>query len=611
MKILNKAVQNAMIHVAEPLSTVSFFLGGKYEKGYLDTAWRYILQSHPHDSINGVTQDKTANDVEYRLQQALEMSQVLRDKAIAQIVKRIKISDYNEGEQLLVVFNPHLYPVSDVIRTCICTPQKDSVWDIRAIDSKGKQLELQVISRDEKTFPVHDLEARPWPYATDRHHCYINTGEIPPMGYKTIHILPENHFDRTHFFWIPMRTSIGEDICRTGNVLENEFLKVVINNNGTLHVTDKGNNHTYDGLHYFEDTGDVGNYWAYYPPYRNKTYTTLTGQVQSWCEDNGPLFATIGICYTMLLPKCGYESKYGVRGEGKRSDDMTELTIHSYITLKKGSRRIDIKTKLSNTVSNHRLRIAFPLGMKTEIVSSAGHFTVDERPAAPVKDKNNEYWPEMQTLPMQNFIDISDKERGVAIVNNCLSEYEMTDNDDAVVYLTLFRAMDNMIVTWWEAVGEFPDQNGSQCLRDMEFEYSVYPHEGTWSESTVYKEAENLNVPLLAYQICGDLDGDLPEEYSFMESTNPNIVFSAMKKAEDRDSMIIRLYNPTKDDLTTNVILQLESKEVWLCNLNEDRQKQLWPEVNTRLEISVLQNEIITIELVFAYDFDINSIVKV
>jgi mannosylglycerate hydrolase len=58
----------------------------------------YMLKSHAHDSINGVTQDKTANDVVYRLNQALELSEVTADFACGEIVKRIDTSVYDKGD---------------------------------------------------------------------------------------------------------------------------------------------------------------------------------------------------------------------------------------------------------------------------------------------------------------------------------------------------------------------------------------------------------------------------------------------------------------------------------------------------------------------------------
>lgn len=598
LKQLNKKVQNVLIHKAEPLASAIGMLGKNYPKGFLDVAWKYTLESHPHDSINGVTQDKTAEDVEHRLNQALEMGMVVYDKAVAETLKMIDLSGYKENAILLVVFNPHPTPVSDVIEINICTPQEENIWSLSAMDSDGNQLELQEISRDEKVFPVHDTEARPWPYFTDRHLYYLNTGEIPAGGYKVMRFNSEKEFSRNHFYWMDMRKVPGEFISKNDHSLENEYVRVEMNTNGTLKVTEKEKGRIFDGLNYFEDTGDVGNYWAYYPPYNNKTYTTLTANVNSWQEDNGPLAATIAVEYKLELPAFGHEPMYGVRGESKRSEEKVVFKITSRITLKKGSKKVDIRTSIHNNAQNHRLRVAFPTGIKAEYTYASGHFTVDERPTVPEKDKEGKYWPEMQTLPMQHFVDISDGKNGLGLLNNCLTEYEIREDEDKTLYLTLFRAVGNMIVTWWEAVGVFPGKMGSQLQRDMEFQYSIYPHEGDWEKGNVYKEAENLNVALAPYQITQHNLGFLPQKYSFFSIQPENLILSAFKKAEDRDTFIMRLFNPTNSSLLGRIQFAAEIKEGYMTDLNEKRLDKLFIEKSSHIEIKVESNKIVTIEVV-------------
>lgn len=598
LKQLNKKVQNVLIHKAEPLASLANMLGKAYPKGFLDVAWKYVLESHPHDSINGVTQDKTADDVEHRLNQALEMGNVAYDKSVSEILKMLDLSKYDAKDTLLVVFNPHPRPVNDVVKACVCTPQEANIWSLIGIDCDGNKIDIQEVSRDEKPFPVHDLEARPWPYFADRHICYVYTGEIPAMGYKVIKFVPESHFKRDHFYWMNMRKSTGEYISHADNILENEYLRVEINTNGTLKVKDKKNDREYDSLHYFEDTGDIGNYWAYYPPYNNKTYTSLVGNAKSWYEDNGPLSATIAIEYTMELPAYGHEAMYGIRGESKRSEETEIFKIISRVTLKKGSKKVDIETTVKNNVKNHRLRIAFPTGIKAEYASASGHFTVDDRPRVPLKEKDGKYWPEMQTLPMQHFVDVSDGNKGIALLNNCLTEYELKDDENSTLYLTLFRAIGNMIVTWWEAVGVFPGKDGSQLLREMDFEYSIYPHDGNWIQGNVYSEAESLNVPLAPYQVNGNTIGSLPEKYSFLSIKPDNLVLSAFKKAEDRDSFIIRLFNPTDEEIHGTIQLGVNINEAYMTNLNEERLNDLLIENKNSIKIDVATNKIITVELV-------------
>jgi mannosylglycerate hydrolase len=206
----------------------------------------------------------------------------------------------------------------------------------------------------------------------------------------------------------------------------------------------------------------------------------------------------------------------------------------------------------------------------------------------------------MQTLPMQHFVDISDGEKGIALLNNCLTEYEVKDDENSTAYLTLFRAMGNMIVTWWEAVGVFPKQAGSQMQRTMEFEYSIYPHEGGWDKGLVYRQAEMLNAPVAPYQITPHHKGTLPREHSFVSVEPANLVMSSFKQAEDRDSLIVRLYNPTGRTIEGKVKLSKAVSAAYVVNLNEDRQSKL--PLGTEpgvLELSVKSNKIITIEVIF------------
>lgn len=578
---------------------VNMFMGKGYEEGYLRKAWDYLIKSHPHDSINGVTQDKTADDVEYRLNQAIEMGQVLCDEAAYAVIRDLDLGGEYAGKQAVVVFNPQPFEVEEVCKVMVTTPRDENVWSMTAHDIHGNELKVQEISRDEKDFPVHDLEARPWPFAADRHLMYLETGVIPAMGYKVIILEPASTFSRTHYYWMEMRRSEGHDICSTDNILENENLKVSVNFNGTVNILDKNTGETYENLHYFEDAGDVGNYWAYYPPYHNQIHTTLTNSADVWCEDNGPLSATIGIRYHMQLPVTGYESKCGVRGEGKRSEETKDFAILSYLTLEKGVKSLKVRTVVDNTVENHRLRVAFPTGINAETVDTAGHFVVDKRSAHPVKDQDGKFHPEMRTLPMQMFADVSDEKKGLGIVNNCFTEYEM--KDDQTLYFTLFRAMGNMIVTWWEAVGEFPGKKGSQLLRKMEYEYAIYPHKGNWEEAEIYAEARKLNAPVMAYQVTGGKAGNLPLEQGFFKVGEKNLQVSALKKCEDSDHLLLRVYNPTSRKISTSVQLSVpgvEIKEVYECNLNEERTEMKHTVENNCWNVEVGINEIKTFEIV-------------
>jgi mannosylglycerate hydrolase len=602
LKQLNKEVQNRLIHQAEPWSVVASCLGADYPAGFLAAAWKQLLESHPHDSINGVTQDKTADDVEHRLMQALEMSQVIQDKAVAEIIKRIDLPEGGAGEAAVLVFNPHPRPIREVIGVNVVTAQAEKVWSLKARDGDGAPLATQELARDEKSYPVHDMGARPWPYFADRHLMLVDSGEIPALGYKLIRFVPTQRFDRSHFYWLTPRKSAGDEICTSDGVLENQYLKAELQPNGTISLTDKESGRVHEGLHYFEDSGDVGNYWAFFPPYQDRVYTTQTARVTSWREANGPLSAMIAVQYDWDLPEGADEPMYGVRGPSRRSERSATVRIISRFTLTKFGRRLDVKTSLTNNIRNHRLRVAFPTGIPSAMAASSGHFTVDERPAVSARDAEGRYWPEMNTLPMQHFVDVSDGHRGLALLNNCLTEYELRDDAASTVYLTLFRAMGNMIVTWWEAVGVFPGHDGSQILRDLEFEYAIFPHAGAWAEGAVWQEADRLNRKPQAYQVTGPSHGSLPLAAGFLEIQPSCLVQSAFKRAEDRSTRILRLFNPTDAVVEATVSLGQALRAAWQVDLNETRLAPVAIQDSRVLRLPVAGNKIVTIELEFAVE---------
>ena len=599
LKVLNKKAQNLLIRRAEPVASLLAMMGGDYPETFFEIAWDYLLKSHPHDSINGVTQDKTADDVVNRLEQVVEIAEVVHEKSVEDFIKQIDLSDYTDKDVLLVALNPLARPVVGVRKLCIDLPRDQEVWEFGIVDAEGNTFDVQPISRREKTSPVNDMATRPWPFYHDRHMCYADIGKLPAGGYKTFKVVPKVQHNRKAEWWEPMRTSTGKDISPAANIVENDYLQVTAQDNGSLTLKDKTTGITRSSMHYFEDSGDVGDYWVYYPPYENKIFSSLTPvSVRTWCEDNGPLSATIGVEITMLLPVAGKRPDHGYQGESCRSKETREVVITSYLTLARGSKRLDIRTVIDNTVEDHRLRVLFPtyIGKATHSHAS-GHFTVDEHPIAPPLNENGKFWPESQTHPQQHFVDVSDGKNGLAIVNNCFTEYEVMRDGRKTIAITLFRSVNNRIATEYRSAGVFPNQKGSQSLRTMEFNYAIYPHKGDWARGNVYAEAEAFNVPPTLYQACAHNCGQLAQVQSLFAIEPANLILSAFKKAEDRDSYIVRLYNPTGVTVTGKIRLGVDIRRAWLATLNEVRQDELQMDDRNVIHLMVATNKIVTLEL--------------
>lgn len=462
-------------------------------------------------------------------------------------MKRIDTSRYGAEDKLLVLFNPLPRPRNEILKLYIDTPQEQSIWDFSFEDEDGALCPVQFVSRQEQVCPVSDLYARPWPMYSDRHCVYLETGEIPAGGYKVLRLRQRNTFNREAVFWPQTRKTGGDELARTPTEMENEFLRVEVCGDGSLNIFDKVSGRQYSGLNYFQDEGDCGDYWMYYPPYHNRIYSSKGCSASVWLEDNGPLSATIAAQIVMELPARADRPDNGVKGRSGRSEETVPVKLLTRYTLRKGQRQVEVQLQVRNTARDHRMKVMFDTGIRAERAAAEGHFNVDKRPLVPLKDENGAYYNELMTQPMQNFVDLSDGKQGLGIISNSLLEYEALPNEAGTLGLTLFRAVRNIICTEMRSAGVFPHEDGGQLLQVLTYDYAICPHDGDYEAGALYQKTDRLNVPVQAVQTTRQLKcGVLPPSYSFY-ALPEGLQMNCFKKAEGGESWIVRLYNPHKE----------------------------------------------------------------
>lgn len=593
IKILNKSVQNKLFRCAEPFSMVADTLGYSYDTGFLNKAVDYLLLSHPHDSINGVTQDKTVEDVLYRLNQAREIAETVYHTCCQEIMKRIDTSGFASDDQLLVLFNPLPQARNEILKVYVDTPQEQTVWDFDFEDAQGNTCLTQFVSREELVCPVSDLYARPWPLYGDRHCIYLETGEIPAGGYKVLRLKKKNGFMREAVFWPLTRKTKGDELAQTPTIMENACLRVEVCGDGTLNILDKQSGRHYRNLNYFQDEGDCGDYWMYYPPYNNRTYSSKGCAASIYLEDNGPLSATIAAELVMELPAYGYRPDNGIKGKSGRSEETVPVKIVVRYTLKKDARQVDVSLQVHNTAKDHRMKVLFDTGITAKQAAAEGHFNVDHRPLVPLRDENGAFYNELMTQPMQNFVDLSDGHQGFGIISNSMLEYEAIPNKEGTLGLTLFRAVRNIICTEMRSAGVFPHEDGGQLLRLLTYDYAICLHDGDYEEGKLYQQADRLNVPVLAVQTTRQLNcGTLSATGSFFE-VPAGLELSCLKKAEDAEGWILRLYNPGKTTVSGRVRLPAAIRWAEEVRLDETGSTAIEHDGNTFL-VSAEPNKIKT-----------------
>ncbi|MCK5456946.1 MAG: hypothetical protein KAI45_07440, partial [Melioribacteraceae bacterium] len=311
------------------------------------------------------------------------------------------------------------------------------------------------------------------------------------------------------------------------------------------------------------------------PPAKDRVLTTLNSVPKIELIQDGPKLARYAVTHSLQIPVRMDEGKgdYVRRLDGDgddagRSIETKEMVIRSEFTLTKNSKGVSVKTTFNNTCEDHRLRVMFPSNLDSKYAYAEEPFDVIEREID--RDKNSPWantWN--PTHPHQRFIDVSDGKIGFAVINDGLREYEVTDNKSRTIGIILLRAFEIALATvaWkWE---RHPQMKGSQSLGDHEFNYFIYPHQGDWDEGGVMQQADFFNVPLDVAQ-AGPYKGSLPKSFSFVELIGKGLMLSSIKKAEDSDGVVVRIYNPTKRTINGELKLFKDPSEANLMNLNEE-----------------------------------------
>lgn len=243
------------------------------------------------------------------------------------------------------------------------------------------------------------------------------------------------------------------------------------------------------------------------------------------------------------------------------------------VCLYTNSRRIDFNVKLDWQEEHTLLRALFPLDLHTNVANCDIQFGRVERPTI-----ENTSWQSAQfEFCAHKYVDISEGNYGVALMNDCKYGHSVTDN---VLGLSLLRC--HSLSSNYYDKGEH------------EMHYALYPHMGELQDSDVVKEAYLLNNPLLLVR------GAAVEKnaYSFVTCENSNIVLETVKPSENGTGVIVRLYETENCRTKCKLHFANSFKKAHLCDLLENEEEELQGLYGT-LTFSVKPFEIITIKIVF------------
>lgn len=590
LKQANHRAELSLQRLAEPWAAIGSMVGARYEKSSLDRAWKFLLQNHPHDTITGAGVDQMQKDSLFRADQVVLIGDNLARRGMQAVQIHIDNSDLTPRDAVVTVFNPCPFERSGVMSCYIDLPDKMGyeAFSLRTPDGKKVQ-RLQLKEQFEPGTLVRNLQDISIELRSVRHLCHFDVDAVPAFGYKTYHLVREDNF-----------AYLPGTLAPETNVLENEYLRVVFNPDGTLSLTHKASGRAFENIHYIEDSGETGHTWVHMVPDDNEVITSHGSPVSIALEEAGPLLARMRVTYRMQIPsgltqEMTGEWRTAEMNHTSRTKDYKEMVVTSRFTLRAGEERLDVTTELNNPCKNHRVRVVFPTRIAAKTTEAEAAFDVISRDIH-VKKGNAYYGRPNPQYPMCRFVDLSDGKVGFAVLNNCgMREYEAMDTQDRPLAITLFRAFTYRNCPVFGRYEVYPEMELAQCPGHMSWTYALYPHAGDWTNG-VYAQAEDLNLPLEAAQV-GPHEGTLPKSLGFLEVKGKNLQVAAFKQAEDRPgSYAVRLFNPTAKPVDGTIKTFKPIKRAWRTNLNEEREEALKPEGKS-LKLRVGAKKIVTVEL--------------
>jgi alpha-mannosidase len=334
--------------------------------------------------------------------------------------------------------------------------------------------------------------------------------------------------------------------------LETPFYKVKLDNQGMFtSIYDKENDrevvqegHRANLLRMYEDKPIYFDNWDIDIYYTEKFWDVDQVERMEWTE-LGPVRAVLSITR-------------------KASNSVIDQEIIFYAK----SRRIEFVTHVDWKEHQTLLKVHFPVAVHTDEATFDVQFGNLTR-----KTHQNTSWDVARFESCgQKWMDLSEGHYGVSLLNDCKYGHSVKDSNMA---LTLIKS------------GIEPNPVADQ--EEHVFTYSIYPHAEGWRAAGTVEEAYKLNQPLLA-----QIGTEPGKEYSFACADRKNVILETVKRAEDGEGTVIRMYESENALTKTKLTVNAPFEQAWICNLLEERERQAMV-CGNEIEVVLKPYEVVTV----------------
>ena len=228
-----------------------------------------------------------------------------------------------------------------------------------------------------------------------------------------------------------------------------------------------------------------------------------------------------------------------LRGEIAFERPLGEASrMRQVVRLDAGSPRLEFHTTVDWHESHTLLKACFPLDVSAPNATYEMPFGYAERPT----HYSTSFDRARYEVPGHRFADLSEHGFGAALLTDSKYGYSCYGGD---LRVSLLRSPKS------------PDPEAD--MGTHEFAYALMPHVGGWRDGGVLREAALFNAPL-RWTTAGPA-----EPFAIVDG---GLVLETIKRAEDSDALVLRLYEPYGGRGVARV--HVDAVRAWRTNLLED-----------------------------------------
>ncbi|MDZ7288590.1 MAG: glycosyl hydrolase-related protein [candidate division KSB1 bacterium] len=585
LKQENWKCQTLLERYVEPLNVFAITKGMRSQTPPIRQAWKNLLQNHPHDSICSCSIDSVHREMMTRFKAVKEIGGAVIETCLNHLIPYDDLA-YRD-DRYVFFFNPSPFARSEVAEAQInfylqdivvglnpevkVAPKLPPISGFVLLDGEGKEVPYQLLWRAEGYDITYSQYNYPKQSYAEKFSVLVDIRDVPAVGFKGLVIKKTDRFPK-----------YASNLKTGRNFIENDYLRVEVNAHGEVTLKDKTNGCKYTRLNVFEDSGDVGDEYNYsYPPKDQWLYSNK-GKARIKLVEKGPLRAALQVNLMMRIPEAATADKQA------RSAKHVKIPITTTLYLTPYSRAVEIETTVGNNAKDHRFRVLFPSGIKTDRVYADSQFCVVERQQKEYDLKKFTIEHPAKVAPMQRFVTVKDDDQALTLLSYGLPEYELKLDGKGTIALTLLRCVgllagENLITRPGGKAGWHNETPEAQCLGPYTFRYAIFPHraEEFATMESLNEQCEKFHYPLLAVRRKNT--GELQLKESLLTLSPKTLVLSAIKESEDAQAAIVRWWNPMHQEVPTELSLHLPVKKITLAKLNEEPTNALSSQQNHKI----------------------------